>query len=91
MLIVIVKKQSYFCLGVEGWSTGFEVTGCGTEWCDTPPHGRKKCHSLCETVITRDCYVQINTCIPEKVVAETSGYKSSMALWCNERTSSVQQ
>ena len=24
----IVKKQSDFCLGVEGWSTGFEVAEC---------------------------------------------------------------
>ena len=56
--------------------------------CATPPHGKKKCNSFCATVITRN---QINTCIPEKVIAETSGHKSSMALWCNERTSSVQQ
>ena len=38
----IVKKRSDFCLGVEGWSNGFEVAECETEWCDTPPHGKKK-------------------------------------------------
>ena len=37
-----MKKRSDFCLGVEGWSTGFEVAGCETEWCDTPSHGKKK-------------------------------------------------
>ena len=26
----IVKKQSEFCLGVEGWSIGFEVAVCKT-------------------------------------------------------------
>ena len=83
----IVKKQSDFCLGVEGWSTGFEVAECETELCATPPHGKKKCNSFCATVITRN---QINTCIPEKVIAETLGRKSSMALWC-KRISSVQQ
>ena len=34
----IVKKQSDFCLGVEGWNTGFEVAECETEWHNTPPH-----------------------------------------------------
>ena len=33
----------------------------------------------------------INTGIPEKVITETSGRKSSMALQCNKHTSSVQQ
>ena len=28
----IVKKRSDFCLGVEGWSTGFEMAECETEW-----------------------------------------------------------
>ena len=26
----IVKKQSDFCLGVEAWSTGFDVAECET-------------------------------------------------------------
>ena len=77
------------CLGVEGWSTGFELAGCETEWCDTPPHGKKKCHSLCATVISRICYIQIYTCLPEKVITENLDHKSSMALWCNEHPSSV--
>ena len=49
-----VKNQSDFCLGVDGWSTGFEVAECEivTEWSDTPPHSKKKCHSLHATVIT---------------------------------------
>ena len=34
------------CLGVEGWSTCFEVAECETEWCDTPPHSKKKSHSF---------------------------------------------
>ena len=37
MLVVnekMVKKRLDFCLGVEGWSTGFEVAECETEWCD---------------------------------------------------------
>ena len=38
----IVKRQLDFCLGVEGWSTGFEVAECETECCDTSPHGKKK-------------------------------------------------
>ena len=38
----IVKKQSDFFLGVEGWSTGFEVAEWETEWLDTPPHGKKR-------------------------------------------------
>ena len=38
----IVKKRLDFCLGVEAWSTGFEVAECETEWLDTPPHGKKK-------------------------------------------------
>ena len=42
----IVKKRSEFCLSVEGWSTGFEVAECETEWRDTPPHGKKKNQSL---------------------------------------------
>ena len=84
----IVKKQSDFCLGVECWSTGFEVAGCETEWLQMV---RKKCHSLCTMVITRNQYVQTNTGIPEKVIAETSGHKSSKALQCYERTLSVQQ
>ena len=42
-------------------------------------------------VITRNQYVQINTGIPEKVIAETSGHKTFIALRFNERTSSVQQ
>ena len=72
----IVKRQSDFCLGVEGWSTGFEVAECETERYDTPPHGKKKCHSFRATVMTHNCYVQIYTCIPEKVIAETLGHKS---------------
>ena len=87
----IVKRQSDFCLSVKGWSTCFEVAECETEWCDTHPHGKKKCHSFRATVITCNCYVQIYTCIPEKVIADTSGHKSSMALQCKERSSSVQQ
>ena len=42
----IVKKQSDFCLGVEGWSTGFDVAECETEWRDTPPCSKNKSHSL---------------------------------------------
>ena len=42
-------------------------------------------------VITHTWYVQINTGILEKVIAETLGHKSSKALRCYERTSSVQQ
>ena len=38
----IVKKRSDFCLGVEAWSTGFEVAECETDWRDTFPHGKKK-------------------------------------------------
>ena len=34
-------------------------------------------------------YVQINTGIPEKIIAETSGHKTFIALRFNERTSSV--
>ena len=57
----IVKRQSDFCLGVESWSTGFEVADeCETEWCDTPPHGKKKSHSFRAKVITRNCYIQIS-------------------------------
>ena len=37
----IVKKRSDFCLGVEAYSTGFEVAECETEWHDTS-HGKKK-------------------------------------------------
>ena len=31
-----IVEQLDFCLGVEGWSTGFEfeVAECETEWCD---------------------------------------------------------
>ena len=50
-------------------------------------HTVRKYHSFLAAVITRNCYIQINTCIPEKVIAETSGHKSSMALQCNECTS----
>ena len=53
----IVENRSDFCLGVEGWSTGFEVAECETEWCDTSPTGKKKCHSLRATVITCNQYV----------------------------------
>ena len=67
------------------------VAECETEWCNTPSHGKKQFHSLRATVITCNHYVQINTCIPEKVITETSGHKSSKALWCNESTSLVQQ
>ena len=42
----ILKKRSDFYLGMEAWSTGFEVAECETEWGDTPPHGKKKSHSL---------------------------------------------
>ena len=42
----IVKKRLDFCLGVEAWSTGFEVAECETEWLDTPPYGKKNSHSL---------------------------------------------
>ena len=42
----ILKKRLDFCLGVEGWSTGFEVAECEIEWHDTPPHGKKNSHSL---------------------------------------------
>ena len=84
----IVKKRSDFCLRVECWSTGFEVAECEAEWLQTV---RKKCHSLRAMVITRNQYVQINTGIPEKVITETSGHKSSKALWCYERTLSVHQ
>ena len=42
----IVKKQLDFYLGVEAWSTGFEVAECETEWRDTPPRGKKKSHSF---------------------------------------------
>ena len=38
----IVKKRSDFCLGVEAWSTGFEVAECETEWRGTSPHSKKK-------------------------------------------------
>ena len=48
----IVKRQLDFCLGVEGWSTCFEVAECETEWCDTPLHGKKKCHSFRVMVTT---------------------------------------
>ena len=78
----IVKKWSDFCLGVEGWSTGFEVSECETEWRDTPPHSKKKCHSLHAMEIIRNWYVQTNTGIPEKVTVETSSHKSSKALLC---------
>ena len=83
--MLMVNKKIVF--GVEGWGTG-EVAECETELCGTPPHGKKKCHSFQATVITRNCYVQS---IPEKVITETLGRKSSMALWCNKRTSSIQQ
>ena len=54
----------------EGWSTGFEVSECETEWCNTPPHGTvRKCLSLRAMVITCNQYVQINTGILEKVIA----------------------
>ena len=36
-----MKKRLDLCLGVEGWSTGFEVVECETEWCDIPPHSNK--------------------------------------------------
>ena len=87
----IVKKQSDSCLCVEGWSADFEVVEYETEWCDTR---KKKCHSLRATVTTRNRYVQINIGIPEKVITETLGHKSSRLCnvhTCNERTSSVQQ
>ena len=29
------------CLGVEAWSTGFEVAECETEWRGTSPHSKK--------------------------------------------------
>ena len=44
-------------------------------------------HSLCTTAITR----MFNTGIPEKVIAETSGHRSSKALRCYKRTLSAQQ
>ena len=47
----------------------FEVAKCETEWCDTSPHGKKK--NLRATVIICSRYVQIDTSIPEKVIAET--------------------
>ena len=55
----------------EGWSTGFEVSECETEWCDTPPHGtvRKSIPLFFAMEITRNQYVQINTGILEKVIA----------------------
>ena len=63
----------------------FEVAECEIEWHDTPPHGKKKCHSLHATVITvtHNQYVQINTSIPGKVIAASSGHKSSKALRCS--------
>ena len=67
------------------------VVECETKWCDTPLHGKKKCHSLRATVIICNHYVQINTSIPEKVITETLGHKISKALLCNECTSLVQQ
>ena len=70
---------------------GLEFLECETEWHDTPPHGKKKSHSLHATVISRNWYVQINTGILEKVIAGTLGHKSSKTLQCYEHTSSVQQ
>ena len=59
----IVKKRSDFRLGVEGWSTGFEVVECETKWHDTITHGKKKCSSIRVMVITvtHNRYVQISS------------------------------
>ena len=43
----IVKKRPDFRLGMEGWSTGFEVAECETKWCDTSSHGKKVFLYLC--------------------------------------------
>ena len=51
----------------------FEVAKCETEWHDTSPHDKKE--SLRATVITRSRYVQIDTGIPENVIAEMLGHK----------------
>ena len=58
----IVKKRSDFRLGVEV-STGFVVAECETKWCDTNPHGKKKCSSIRAMVITvtHNQYVQISS------------------------------
>ena len=70
---------------MDGWITGFEVAECETviEWRDTSPHGKKVSFSSCNgdhCVSQSVIYVQINTSIPEKEIAETSGHKSSKAL-----------
>ena len=41
--------------------------------------------------VTRNQYVQIDTGIPEKVIAETLGHKSSKALWWFLAHSIIQQ
>ena len=66
----IVKKRSDFRLGMEGWSTGFEVAECETKWCDTSSHGIKKCPSIHAMVITvtHNRYVQINSAASSTVV-----------------------
>ena len=48
---------------------------------------------VCKVItVTCNWYVQINTGILEKVIAETLGYKSSKALWCSSALhSSAQQ
>ena len=43
--------------------------------------------SLCLTAITR----MFNSGVPEKIIAENSGHRSTKALRCYERTSSEQQ
>ena len=62
-------------IGVETWSTGFKVAECETEWRNTSLHTVRKRVSLCNGIITRNRYVQINTGITEKVIAETLGHK----------------
>ena len=66
----IVKKRSDFRLGVEGWSTGFEVAECETKWRDTSSHGKKKCPCIRAMVITvtHNQYVQINSAASSTVV-----------------------
>ena len=73
------------CGGLEYWFWG------GRMWDRMAPNGTKKCHSFRATVITHNQYVQINTGIPEKVITETLGHKSSKVLWCYRCTSSIQQ
>ena len=51
-----------------GVLAGFDVAECKQIFLHS---GRKKCHSLHATVITRNRYVQINTGIPEKITTET--------------------